>query len=92
MVFHTFEADYNSYAKTSAGNIRTSCLKYAHTNIFPTEELVLDTLEATHVCMPKMMLPATQTSCLEDSNTNLQKYIGIGIRHFGDSLSLYVKK
>jgi hypothetical protein len=22
------------YAKTSAGNIRTSCLKYAHTTIF----------------------------------------------------------
>ncbi len=31
LVFHTFEADYNSHAKTSTGNIRTSCLKYAHT-------------------------------------------------------------
>ncbi len=34
LVFHTFEADYNSYAITSAGNIRTSCLKYAHTFFF----------------------------------------------------------
>jgi hypothetical protein len=42
--------------------------------------------------MPKMMLPATQTSCLKDSHTNLQRYIGIGARYFGDSLSLYVKK
>ncbi len=93
MVFHTFEADYNPYAKTSAGNIRTSCLKYAHTNIFSMWELVLDTLEATHVHMPKMMLPATQTSCLKDNHTNLQTYIEIGIRYFGDSLSLlYVKQ
>jgi hypothetical protein len=35
------------------------------------------TLEATSVCMPKMMLPATQTSCLKYSHTNLQGYIGI---------------
>jgi hypothetical protein len=42
--------------------------------------------------MPKMMLPATQTSCLKDSHTNLQRYIRIGTRYFGDSLSSYVKK
>jgi hypothetical protein len=59
---------------------------------FSRWELVLDTLEATCVRMPKMMLPATQTSCFKDSYTNLQRYIGIGIRYFGDSLSLYVKK
>ncbi len=59
---------------------------------FSTWELVLDILEATLVCMPKMMLPTTQTSCLKYSHTNLQKYIGIGTRYFGDSLSLYVKK
>ncbi len=88
---HTFEADCNSYAKTSIGNIRTSCLKHAHT-IFFTWESVLDTLEATRVRTPKMMLPATQTSCLKDSHTNLQRYIGISTRYFGDSLSLYVKK
>ncbi len=30
-----------------------------------------------------MMLPAIQTSCLKDSHTNLEKYIGIGPRYFG---------
>jgi hypothetical protein len=59
---------------------------------FLAYELVLDTLEATRVCMPKMMLPATQSSCLKYSDTNLQSYTGIGTRYFGDSLSLYVKK
>jgi hypothetical protein len=39
-----------------------------------------------------MMLSASQTSCLKDSHTHLQSYIGIGIRYFGDSLSLYAKK
>jgi hypothetical protein len=42
--------------------------------------------------MPKMMLPATQTSCLKDSHTNFEKYVGIGTRYFEDSLSSYVKK
>jgi hypothetical protein len=49
-------------------------------------------LEATRVCMPKMMLPETQTSCLKYSHTNLQNYIRIGTRYFWDSLSVYVKK
>ncbi len=49
-------------------------------------------LALTRVCMPKMILPATQTSCLKDSHTNLEKYVGIGTRYFGDSLSSYVKK
>ena len=70
------------YAKTSAGNIKSICLKYAHTNFFPTKELVFDTLEATRVCMPEMMLPATQTSCLKDSHTNFQIKVGIGISYF----------
>jgi hypothetical protein len=46
--------------------------------LFPTQELVSDTLEATRVRMPKMMPPATQTRCLKYSHTNLQRYIGIG--------------
>jgi hypothetical protein len=29
--------------------------------------------------MPKMMLPATQTSCLKDSHTKIQINVGIGI-------------
>jgi hypothetical protein len=41
-------------------------------------ELVLDTLKATRDCIPKIILPATQTSCLKYSHTNLQRYIGIG--------------
>jgi hypothetical protein len=41
-------------------------------------------LEANLVCMPKMMLPATQTSCLKDSHTNFQLNVGIGITYFGD--------
>ncbi len=49
-------------------------------------------LEVNRVCVPKLMLPATQTSCLKDSHTNLEKYIGIGMRYFGDSSSSYVKK
>ena len=49
-------------------------------------------LALTHVCNPEMMLPVIQTSCLKDSHTNLEKYVGIGPRYFGDSLSLYVKK
>ncbi len=49
-------------------------------------------LVANCVRMPKMMLPATQTSCLKDSHINLEKYVGIGTRYFGDSLSSYVKK
>ncbi len=44
-----------------------------------TYELGLDTFEGNHVRMPKMMLPATQTSCLKDSHTNFQVYVGIGI-------------
>ncbi len=47
-------------------------------------------LALTRVCMPKMMLPAIQTSCLKDSHTNSEKYVGIGTRYFGDSLSLYL--
>ncbi len=48
-------------------------------------------LALTHVCMPKMMLPAIQTSCLKDSHTHLEKYVGLGTRYFGDSFSSYVK-
>ncbi len=36
-------------------------------------------MEAYHVHMLKMMLPATQTSCLKDSHTNFQINVGIGI-------------
>ncbi len=36
-----------------------------------TQELALDTFEGNDVHMPKMMLPATQTSCLKYSHTNL---------------------
>jgi hypothetical protein len=32
LVLHTFEGDCNSYAKTSAGNIKSICLKYGQTN------------------------------------------------------------
>ncbi len=32
-------------------------------------ELALDTFKGNHVRMPKMMLPATQTSCLKDTHT-----------------------
>jgi hypothetical protein len=64
LVLNTFETDCNSNAKSSAGNIRTSCLKYANTNFFTTTELLCYTLEATSICMPKMMLLATQSSCL----------------------------
>ncbi len=49
-------------------------------------------LALTRVLMPKMMLPAIQTSCLKDSHTNLEKQVGIGTRYFGDSFSSYVKK
>ncbi len=44
-----------------------------------TQELVLDTFEGNHVLMPKMMPPATQTSCLKDTQTNFQVYVGNGI-------------
>jgi hypothetical protein len=33
-MFNTFETDCNLYAKTSAENIRTSCLKYTLTFFF----------------------------------------------------------
>ena len=36
-----------------------------------TQELGLDTFKGNDVRMPKMMLPATQTSCLKYSHTNL---------------------
>jgi hypothetical protein len=32
--------------------------------------------------MPKMMLPATQTSCLKDSHTNFHVNVEIGITYF----------
>ena len=35
-------------------------------------------MAAYDVHMPKVMLPATQTSCLKYSHTNFQVYIGIG--------------
>ncbi len=34
LVLNTFEPNCILYAKTCAGNIRSSCLKYAHTNSF----------------------------------------------------------
>ncbi len=37
---------------------------------------------ATHVHMPKMMLPATHTSCLNDTHTNFLINVGIGIAYF----------
>ncbi len=80
------------YAKPSAGNIGTSWLKYAHTHSFGYVGLAYYTLEATCICIPKMMLPAPQTSCLKYSHTNLQSYIGISTLYIGDSLSMYVKK
>ncbi len=39
-------------------------------------------LAATHVRMPKVMLPATHTSCLMDSHTNFQINVGIGMTYF----------
>jgi hypothetical protein len=35
--------------------------------------------------MPKMMLPATQISCLKDTHTNFQVYVGIGFDTFEDN-------
>jgi hypothetical protein len=49
-----------------------------------TQEFIEDTFEGNHVCMPKMMLPATQTSCLKDSHANFESYVGIGITYFGE--------
>ncbi len=36
---------------------------------------------ATHVHMPKMMLPVTHTSFLKDTHTNFQINVGIGISY-----------
>ncbi len=41
--------------------------------------------------MPKMMLPATQTSCLKDSHTNFQSDVGISITYFGERLQFVCK-
>ncbi len=78
-VFDTFGGYGNSYAKISAGNITSICLNMVIQINDLTQELVLDTFEGNHVRMPKMMLPATQTSCLKDSHTNFQVYVGIVI-------------
>ncbi len=56
------------------------------------QELAYYTQEANCIWMLKMMLPATQTSCLKYSHTNLRRYIGISTLYFGNSLSLYIKK
>jgi hypothetical protein len=53
--------------------------------------LVLPTFETLLGCMPKMMLPAVWTSCLKDSHTKCQSYIGIGISYFGGFTWLYAK-
>jgi hypothetical protein len=37
------------------------------------------------------MLPATQTSCLKDSHTNLKIIVGIGIEYFQDLLQFVCK-
>ncbi len=42
-------------------------------------------------CMPNMMLPATQTSCLKDSHTNFQIRVGISIEYFWDRLQFVCK-
>jgi hypothetical protein len=49
-------------------------------------------LAATHVCMPKMMLLATHTSCLMDSHTNFQINVGIGMTYFLGILLLVCQK
>ncbi len=90
MVLHTFEGDCNSYAKTSARNIKSICLKYGHTNLCFYVG-IRDTLEANLVHVPKMMLPATQTSCLKNSHTNFQLNVGIGITYFGERLQFVCK-
>ncbi len=43
-----------------------------------TSELALDSFKGNHVRMPKMMLPAKHTSCLKNTHTNFQVYVGIG--------------
>ncbi len=46
------------------------------------QEFVFDTLESPYDDTPKMMLQATQTSCLKDGHTNFQINRGIGIAYF----------
>jgi hypothetical protein len=42
--------------------------------------------------MPKMMLPATHTSCLMDNHTNFQINVGIGMTYFFGILLLICQK
>ncbi len=51
--------------------------------------MVLHILKTLLACMPKMMLPAPWTSCLNDSHTNFQSYIGIGIAYLGKFTLFY---
>jgi hypothetical protein len=77
-----FGASSILYAKISAGNIKSICLNDSHTIIAMTLEFLSDNLESPYNSTPKMMLPATQTSCLKDSHTNFQINVGIGITYF----------
>ncbi len=48
----------------------------------PALESIFHTLMLIMIVLQKMMLPATQTSCLKDSHTNLKKNVGISISYF----------
>jgi hypothetical protein len=54
-------------------------------------ESIFHTLMLIIIVFQNMMLLAQVTSCLKDSHTNLQSYIGNGISYFGASLMLYAK-
>jgi hypothetical protein len=53
-----FEAPAILYAKTSAENIKTICLKDSHTNYSNNVGISFDTLESPYNDTPKMMLLA----------------------------------
>ncbi len=53
--------------------------------------MVLHTLKTLLGCIQKNDAASTMNSCLKDSHTNFQKYIGIGITYFGKFTLLYAK-
>ena len=48
----------------------------------PALESIFHTSMLIMIVLQKMMLPATQTSCLKDKHTNFQVNVGIGITYF----------
>ncbi len=79
------------YAKNSAGNIKSICLKDSHTNYSNNVGISMWYFESPYDDTPEMILLALWTSFLKDSHTHFQINVGIDITDFEDFTWLHAK-